>query len=109
MPPYGLVWDVRYYTYWFPRIPTRIPAMPCIGGRSEQVYAQRRVPIKGEFIMIRSISTYLRTFALAGLTLCAAFMLPALPANAAAGSDTVRAFYATLLDTMRNAQTLGAQ
>jgi phospholipid transport system substrate-binding protein len=52
---------------------------------------------------------YLRTFFLAGLALCAAFALPALPASAAAGSDTVRAFYATLLDTMRNAQQLGAQ
>jgi phospholipid transport system substrate-binding protein len=52
---------------------------------------------------------YLRTFFLAGVALCAAFALPALPASAAAGSDTVRAFYATLLDTMRNAQQLGAQ
>jgi len=60
-------------------------------------------------MMIRSMPAYLRTFALAGLALCAAFMLLTLPANAAAGSDTVRAFYATLLDTMRNAQALGAQ
>jgi phospholipid transport system substrate-binding protein len=55
--------------------------------------------------MIRSMPALLRTFALAGLTLCAAFTLPA----SASGSDTVRAFYATLLDTMRNAQSLGAQ
>src|ERR1700688_4172681 len=59
--------------------------------------------------MIRSIPGYLRTFVLAAFTLCAAFALPAQPAAAAAGADTVRAFYTTLLDTMRNAQSLGAQ
>jgi len=66
-------------------------------------------PSQGEFIMIRSMPGYLRTFACAALALCAAVALPTLPASAAAGSDTVRAFYATLLDTMRNAQSLGAQ
>ena len=55
--------------------------------------------------MTRSMTAHLRTFALAAFALCAAFTLPAF----AQGSDTVRAFYATLLDTMRNAQTLGAQ
>src|SRR5579862_4596627 len=55
--------------------------------------------------MTRSMTAHLRTFALAAFALCAAFALPAF----AQGSDTVRAFYATLLDTMRNAQTLGAQ
>ncbi len=55
--------------------------------------------------MTRLMPALLRTFALAAFALCAAFTLPA----SAQGSDTVRAFYATLLDTMRNAQTLGAQ
>jgi len=59
-------------------------------------------------MMTRSMSARLRTFALACLTLIAAFALPPAPASAA-GEDTVRAFYATLLDTMRNAQQLGAQ
>ncbi len=58
--------------------------------------------------MIRLMPAYLRTFALAAFALGAAFTL-SMPSAFAAGSDTVRAFYATLLDTMRNAQTLGPQ
>jgi phospholipid transport system substrate-binding protein len=41
------------------------------------------------------------------LALCASLALPVLPAHAA-GGDTVRAFYSTLLDTMRNGRQLGA-
>jgi phospholipid transport system substrate-binding protein len=53
-----------------------------------------------------------RTLMLAGLALCAGLALPAPQAAATAvggGADTVRAFYSTLLDTMRNGQQLGAQ
>jgi phospholipid transport system substrate-binding protein len=53
-----------------------------------------------------------RTLLLAGLALCAGLTLPANIATATAasgGADTVRAFYSTLLDTMRNAAQLGAQ
>jgi len=60
-------------------------------------------------MMIRSMSARLRTFVLAAFALSAALALPALPASAAGGEDTVRGFYAALLDTMRNAQSLGAQ
>lgn len=48
----------------------------------------------------------------AGVALCAALAMPAQLATASAaggGADTVRAFYSTLLDTMRNAAQLGAQ
>src|SRR5215472_16017096 len=52
-----------------------------------------------------------RNLLIAGLAVCASLALPALPARAAAGggADTVRAFYSTLLDTMRNGRALGAQ
>ena len=54
-----------------------------------------------------------RTLILAGLALCAGLALPAQHAAALApgggGADTVRAFYSTLLDTMRNGPQLGAQ
>jgi phospholipid transport system substrate-binding protein len=48
---------------------------------------------------------------LAGAALCAGLALPApyAAATAAGGADTVRAFYSTLLDTMRNGPQLGAQ
>jgi phospholipid transport system substrate-binding protein len=58
--------------------------------------------------MIRSMSARLRTFVLAAFALGAALALPLQPA-AASGADTVRTFYATLLDTMRSAQSLGPQ
>jgi len=52
-----------------------------------------------------------RNLLIAGLAVCASLALPALPARAVAGggADTVRAFYSTLLDTMRNGRALGAQ
>jgi phospholipid transport system substrate-binding protein len=53
-----------------------------------------------------------RTLLLAGLALCVGLTLPADMATAtpaSGGADTVRAFYSTLLDTMRNAAQLGAQ
>ena len=53
-----------------------------------------------------------RHLLLAGLALCAGLALPAQQAGAvaaSAGADTVRAFYSTLLDTMRNGARLGAQ
>ena len=62
--------------------------------------------------MTRSPSTTRRTLLVAGLALCVGLALPALPAGAVAaggGADTVRAFYSTLLDTMRNGPRLGAQ
>jgi phospholipid transport system substrate-binding protein len=61
--------------------------------------------------MTRLNSTKRRTLMLAGLALCAGLALPAHRAAAVAGggADTVRAFYSTLLDTMRNAQALGPQ
>ena len=58
--------------------------------------------------MIRSMSARLRTFVLAAFAVGAALALPLQPA-AASGADTVRTFYATLLDTMRSAQSLGPQ
>jgi phospholipid transport system substrate-binding protein len=64
--------------------------------------------------MTRSISAsrrpLRRTSILSGLALCAALVLPMQPAAAdAGGADTVRSFYGTLLDTMRNGANLGAQ
>lgn len=64
--------------------------------------------------MTRSISAsrrpLRRTSILSGLALCAALALPMQPAAAdAGGADTVRSFYGTLLDTMRNGAHLGAQ
>lgn len=62
--------------------------------------------------MTRSSFATRRKLLLSGLALCAALALPALPARAVVtggGADTVRAFYATLLDTMRNGSRLGAQ
>jgi phospholipid transport system substrate-binding protein len=61
--------------------------------------------------MIQLNSTKRRTLMLAGLALCAGLVLPTQRAAALAGggSDTVRAFYGTLLETMRNAQALGPQ
>jgi len=54
-----------------------------------------------------------RTLILAGLALCAGLALPTQQAAAVAagggGADTVRTFYSTLLDTMRNGARLGAQ
>lgn len=61
--------------------------------------------------MTRSSATR-RTLILAGLALCAAWALPAQIATATAasgGAETVRAFYSTLLDTMRNGARLGPQ
>jgi phospholipid transport system substrate-binding protein len=58
--------------------------------------------MKQHFAASRCISV------LAGLTLCAVVALPAQPA-AAAGADTVRTFYGTLLDTMRGGASLGAR
>jgi phospholipid transport system substrate-binding protein len=60
--------------------------------------------------MTRSVKR--RTLVLAALALCAGLALPAQHAAAVPagnGADTVRAFYTTLLDTMRNGQRLGAQ
>src|SRR5580704_15290992 len=60
--------------------------------------------------MTRLNSVKRRTLMLAGLALCAGLALPGQHAAAyAGGADTVRAFYSTLLDTMRNAQSLGPQ
>jgi phospholipid transport system substrate-binding protein len=58
------------------------------------------------------MTTNRRTLIASALALCAALALPtqraaALPA--ANGADTVRYFYSTLLDTMRNGPQLGAQ
>jgi phospholipid transport system substrate-binding protein len=53
-----------------------------------------------------------RTLILATLALCAGLALPAQQAAATVsggGAATVRAFYSTLLDTMRNGTQLGAQ
>lgn len=61
--------------------------------------------------MTRSFATR-RTLILAGLALCAAWALPAQIATATAasgGAETVRSFYSTLLDTMRNGARLGPQ
>ena len=60
--------------------------------------------------MTRLNSVKRRTLMLAGLALCAGLALPAQHAAAyAGGADTVRAFYSTLLDTMRNGPALGVQ
>ncbi|MBV9553423.1 MAG: ABC transporter substrate-binding protein [Alphaproteobacteria bacterium] len=60
--------------------------------------------------MTRSRCAARRTLSLAGLALSACLALPAPFADAAAGgADTVRSFYSTLLDTMRNATALGPQ
>ena len=53
-----------------------------------------------------------RTLMMATLALCAGLAMPMQHADAvpsANGADTVRAFYSTLLDTMRNGHQLGAQ
>jgi phospholipid transport system substrate-binding protein len=52
------------------------------------------------------------TLMMATLALCAGLAMPMQHADAvpsANGADTVRAFYSTLLDTMRNGHQLGAQ
>jgi len=62
--------------------------------------------------MTRAISANRRTLIFCSLALCAAVALPARYAAAVAGSggaDTVRAFYSTLLDTMRSGRQLGPQ
>jgi phospholipid transport system substrate-binding protein len=59
--------------------------------------------------MTISISPLRRSLILTGMALGAALATPVQPAAAAAGADTVRAFYSTLLDTMRNGPALGAQ
>jgi phospholipid transport system substrate-binding protein len=53
-----------------------------------------------------------RTLIVSALALCASLALPVHYAGAVPGgngADTVRAFYSTLLDTMRNGRQLGAQ
>src|SRR5277367_6750675 len=63
-------------------------------------------------IMTRSSSATRRTLVLAALALCAGLAVPTQQAGAVVGSggaDTVRAFYSTLLDTMRAGPQLGAQ
>jgi phospholipid transport system substrate-binding protein len=53
-----------------------------------------------------------RTLFVSALALCASLALPVQFAGAfpgGNGADTVRAFYSTLLDTMRNGRALGAQ
>jgi len=53
-----------------------------------------------------------RTLIVSSLALCASLAFPTQHASAVAagnGADTVRAFYSTLLDTMRNGPQLGAQ
>jgi len=53
-----------------------------------------------------------RTLIVSALALCASLALPVQFASAfpgGNGADTVRAFYSTLLDTMRNGRQLGAQ
>jgi phospholipid transport system substrate-binding protein len=62
--------------------------------------------------MTRLASATRRTLFVSALALCAGLALPAERAAAVPagnGADTVRAFYSTLLDTMRNGQRLGAQ
>jgi phospholipid transport system substrate-binding protein len=62
--------------------------------------------------MIRTIPATRRILILASLALCACVALPtqhAAAVTSAGGADTVRAFYSTLLDTMRNGAQLGAQ
>jgi phospholipid transport system substrate-binding protein len=62
--------------------------------------------------MTRENSATRRTLVFAALALCAGLALPVQPAGAVAGgsgADTVRAFYSTLLDTMRAGRQLGAQ
>jgi phospholipid transport system substrate-binding protein len=62
--------------------------------------------------MTRSISATRRTLVLGALALCAGLAVPMQHAAAVVGSggaDTVRAFYSTLLDTMRAGPQLGAQ
>jgi phospholipid transport system substrate-binding protein len=58
--------------------------------------------------MTLPVSPQRRTLIFAGLALCAGLAFPLQPA-AASGADTVRSFYGTLLDTMRNGPALGAQ
>ena len=58
------------------------------------------------------MTTNRRTFFASALALCAALALPtqhAAAVPAGNGAETVRAFYTTLLDTMRNGPQLGAQ
>jgi phospholipid transport system substrate-binding protein len=61
--------------------------------------------------MSPSSSVYRRTLIMASLALCAGLALPAQQAAAVpgGGAETVRAFYSTLLDTMRNGRQLGPQ
>jgi phospholipid transport system substrate-binding protein len=63
--------------------------------------------------MTRFSSATRRTLILTSLALFSGLALPAHQANAAAvvgnGADTVRAFYSTLLDTMRDGARLGPQ
>lgn len=62
--------------------------------------------------MTRSSFTTRRALFIAGLAFCAAAMLPMRQATALAnsgGANTVRSFYSTLLDTMRNGPQLGPQ
>jgi phospholipid transport system substrate-binding protein len=67
--------------------------------------------IPASSIMTRSSSATRRTLILAGLALCAGLVMPTQHAAAVTtgGAETVRAFYATLLDTMRNGPQLGQQ
>jgi len=62
--------------------------------------------------MTRENSATRRTLVFAALALCAGLALPTQQAGAVpggSGADTVRAFYSTLLDTMRYGRQLGAQ
>ena len=62
--------------------------------------------------MVRLISAKRRHLILAGLALCASLAIPVqnAVATAAGGADApVRAFYSTLLDTMRNGLQLGVE
>jgi len=59
--------------------------------------------------MLRSRRSVLRKFAGAGLLLAALLMLSPISATAAAPSEVIRSFYGVLLDTMRQAQQLGAK
>jgi phospholipid transport system substrate-binding protein len=66
--------------------------------------------------MTRSFSANRRTLLIGAFALCASLALPAYHASATTaagvaggGADTVRAFYSTLIDTMRRGPQLGAQ
>jgi len=89
----------------------RPASQPCACNRAHryQLYPDKPDSVASS-IMTRSANR--RTLMVAALALCAGLAVPLQHATATAnggGADTVRAFYSTLLDTMRNGPQLGAQ